>query len=132
MPDRRLSPWIVIDGYCAAIVLEGDDPGDPLKRLAFIEKTPRVQVPAPGIYADDDGRTTNALRGEWRGAEYWWIYGPRGTGGTCWAADSGDVAPHGGAGCNHYGFDPESRAWCERRLRELGYQWPEMTAKETA
>jgi hypothetical protein len=128
MPDRRLSAWIVIDGYCATIVLDGDDPGDPLKRLAFIEKTPRVQVPGPGIYADDDGRIVKALKGDWGGVDYWWIYGPKGNGGGCLSADGEDI-PHSGA-CNHYGFDPESRAWCERRLMELGYQWPDMTAKE--
>lgn len=116
MSERRLSKWIVIDGYCATLVLEGGDSEDPLQRRAFIEKTPRVQVPGPGTYLDDDGRAVNALRGEWNGVEYWWIYGPKGHGGSCYSDT------HGGPNCNHYGFDPESRAWCERRLVELGYK----------
>ena len=121
MSERRLSKWIVIDGYCAALVLEGDDYNDPLQRRAFIEKTPRVQVPGPGVYADDDGETVKALRAEWNGVEYWWIYGPKGYGGSC-QSDDGKYVPHGGPGCRHYGFNPEARAWCERRLIELGYK----------
>lgn len=38
----KLSPWLVIDGYCATRVFLDTDPSIVKNRVAFIEKTPRV------------------------------------------------------------------------------------------
>lgn len=102
----KVGPWVVIDGYCAAAVLIGDDPLDADKRVAFIEKTPRIRVPTLGDYVDFTGqcwRAAVSLNGQF------WLYGPRGRG--------GDSATE--AGVN--GFYPPSREWCQRMLQQLGY-----------
>jgi hypothetical protein len=39
-----LSPWIVVDGYCATRAVAGTDPSIVANRRAFIEKTPRVLI----------------------------------------------------------------------------------------
>jgi hypothetical protein len=44
LPGKRLSPWIIVDGYCATRVIEGTDPSVVGNRVAFIEKTPRVCI----------------------------------------------------------------------------------------
>jgi len=48
----KLTDWIIIDGYCAARVLEGTDSSKVENRVAFIEKTPRIRV-APFTEIDD-------------------------------------------------------------------------------
>ena len=53
----KVSPWIVVQGYCATRVIEGTDPSRVENRVAFIEKSPRILV---------NGN---------------WIYGPKGCGG---------------------------------------------------
>lgn len=90
MNKKILSKWIVVDDFCATRVLEGTDPSDEKNRIAFIEKTPRVQV-----YPEE------------------WLTGPKGTGGA-WNEDHQDLG--------QYGFDQESRDWCDSQLIELGYE----------
>lgn len=68
---RVAGPWLP-DEHAAYRECNG-------KRVAFIEKTPRV--------LNDNGE---------------WEYGPKGCGQLC-------------------GKDPDSRAWCDAKLRELGY-----------
>lgn len=99
-----VGPWTVIDGYCAARTLEGGDPEDPDQRVAFIEKTPRVQVRDAGVY---DGRETVDCGGQL------WVYGPRGRGGGNPEQDQ------------TYGFYPKARAWCDKMLIALGYEVPD-------
>jgi hypothetical protein len=40
----KVSPWIVVDDYCAARIIEGGHIDKVEDRVAFIEKTPRVRV----------------------------------------------------------------------------------------
>lgn len=54
----KVSPWVVIEGYCATRVIQGGNPFHVEDRVAFIEKSPRVLV---------DGE---------------WLYGPKGAGGS--------------------------------------------------
>ena len=44
LSGKRLSPWLVVDEYCATRVIEGTDPSIVGNRVAFIEKTPRVLI----------------------------------------------------------------------------------------
>lgn len=64
------------------------------QRVAFIEKTPRILIqPKEGNMSEI------------------WHYGPRGSGG-----------PDGHIPENQlYGFDPDSRAWCDKMLQNMGY-----------
>jgi len=93
----RVSPWIVVDDYCAMRVIEGTD-GDQLRnRVAFIEKSPRVRI--------------HQTAGE-PNAQGDWLYGPKGSGGH-----DGHIPENG-----LYGFDQRSRDWCDSMLMLLGYQ----------
>lgn len=94
-----LSPWIT-DGHCAFRHIYGTDPDKVCNRVAFIEKTPRVR-----------DRSWNALDSD-RQDHLNWISGPKGTG--C----SSDEDPEEKQA---YGFDPESRNWCDKQLAEFGY-----------
>jgi hypothetical protein len=58
LAGRTLSPWIVIEGFCATRVIAGTDPAVVGNRVAFIEKTPRVCINGT------------------------WINGPKGAGGS--------------------------------------------------
>jgi hypothetical protein len=94
---RELTPWIA-EEHCAMRVLRGKDPAVIANRVAFIEKTPRVRIAhadEPWSYSNDSSK--------------WW-QGPKGSGG------SGNAERE-----QTYGFDPESRAWCDEQLVALGY-----------
>ncbi len=96
MNPIKLSPWIIIDGYCATRVIEGTDSNVIANRIAFIEKTPRVRTGPFPEKRDDD----------WRN----WKEGPKGSGGGEPAVDL------------TYGFYPPSRRWCDAELVKMGYQ----------
>lgn len=93
----KLSDWIVIDGYCATRIIEGTDENLVENRMAFIEKTPSVRL-SP-FKEDDDFEN--------------WEQGDKGSGGAY--TDNHEKL-------GQYGFDTESRAWCDNRLKELGYE----------
>lgn len=88
----ELSDWIVIDDYCATRVIKGSDPDIESNRIAFIEKTPRIRI------ANSDDRKG-------------WFYGHGGSGGSNGHIPENEI----------YGFDPESRQWCDEHLKLLGY-----------
>lgn len=91
----KLSPWIIVDGYCATRVIAGSNPSKIENRIAFIEKSPRVRLAAFSEERDQDN----------------WLYGSKGSGGE-----------NGNNPVNQlYGFYPPSRAWCDEKLLELGY-----------
>jgi hypothetical protein len=106
----RLSAWITIHDYCATRVIEGTDPNQIENRVAFIEKTPRVRIRA------EDHQLLEDLPDFQEGNIYLspertqWYSGPKGSGGS---DPEGDQC---------YGFDPESREWCEGVLLHLGYE----------
>lgn len=101
MFTKKVSPWVIVDGYAAARHLVGADPNDIRSRVALIEKSPRVRI------RDASHRE---MRGHYEdGSEYikyrWeehldWCYGYK-----------GDDA-----------FDEESRKWCDNMLIALGYE----------
>ena len=93
----RLSPWTSLDGYSAMRFVEETDPEYVANRVAFIEKTARIRI-APFTTIPHDSRN--------------WKEGHRGS--SC----SGD---RDASVVMAYGFDPESRAWCDRELVALGY-----------
>ena len=41
---ESLSPWVLVDGYCAMRYKVGEDPNTYGNRVAFIEKTARVRL----------------------------------------------------------------------------------------
>lgn len=93
-----LSPWTSLDGYSAMRFVEGTNPNEIKNRFAMIEKTPRVRI-APFEHNPN--------------ADHWnWKQGPKGSGCSCDEDASVVMA---------YGFDPESREWCDRELAALGY-----------
>ena len=98
MKGTKLSGWIVIDGYCATRVVEGTDSDIVANRVAFIEKTPRVRNAPFTNFDEEQGK---------------WPQGPKGEGGN----DENDSHENQG----NYGFDPESREWCDKELKKLGY-----------
>lgn len=103
MRDRgKLSGWIVVEGHCAMRILEGGNPAQLASRVAFIEKTPRVRV-----RPFTDGETDH------KG----WRCGPKGSGGT-------DAEANG-----YYGFDMDSRAWCDAELLAMGYDVPDPVSR---
>lgn len=106
---RQITEWIE-DGHCALRAFVGTDPSKIENRVAFIEKTPRVRIRPH--YMGDNGH----------GQRQWedflnWAQGPKGAGG-------GDPKKDG-----TYGFDVESRAWCDRMLVALGYELPSSLAQ---
>lgn len=111
--ERNISAitgWID-DEHCA-YRLFSPEPDASANRIAFIEKTPRVQVPIHRVVIDDAGIGSVGLNDEWRqlykdSQGCWWLYGPKGTGGL-WSADS-----------ETYGQCPESRAWCDEVIHAL-------------
>jgi hypothetical protein len=96
----KVSDWIVVDGHCATRIIEGGDVDNVADRVAFIEKTPRFRVGVMGL--EDDWKDCNN-----------WEYGPKGDGGS-WDENHEKLG--------QYGFDPDSREWCDNRLKELGYE----------
>lgn len=99
MANLNLSPWIVVNNYCATRVIAGTDFRLIENRVAFIEKTPRIRVRPYSNRAED-----------WKN----WKQGDKGCGG-------------GNARLNKtYGFDPESRKWCDQELTALGYVLPDL------
>ncbi len=105
---HKLSPWIVLPGdYCAFRTLADADPLDVTKRVAFIEKTPRVRVFASD-YAWQSKDSIHAANVADRDA---WLYGPKGSGGS-----DGHLPER-----QLYGYDPRSREWADALLRALGY-----------
>jgi len=97
-----VGPWVVVDDFCACRSLKGADPEDVAMRVAFIEKVPRVRVNT--VLAKGD-----RWRRGWSDSDYKnWVQGYRGdTGGD----PETDLT---------YGFDPNSRDWCDEMLRQLG------------
>lgn len=95
----KVSDWIVVDGYCATRIVAGGNVENVADRVAFIEKTPRVRV---GPMKDNDWTDCNN-----------WKYGDKGEGGS-WDEDHEMLG--------QYGFDPDSRYWCDNELKKLGYQ----------
>jgi hypothetical protein len=93
----KVSGWIVVDGYCAARILEGGDIDNDADRVAFIEKTPRVRT-AP--YSTEEAEQNK------------WPQGEKGRGGCDGENPSNEL----------YGFYPPSRKWCDRQLRKMGYE----------
>lgn len=92
----KLSPWIIVEGYCATRVPVGTDPNLIENRVAFIEKTPRVRIANyEGNFLDD-----------WKN----WAQGPKGSGG---GDPEKDLT---------YGFYPPSRQWCDEELKKMGYE----------
>lgn len=108
----KTSPWLVHEGYCAMRIIEGGDPADISHRVAFIEKTPRVRIRDDCIgcrYVTGHGGNRQDADRQW--PEFLnWTEGPKGDGG-----------PGNPETQLLYGFDPESRAWCDRVLVALGY-----------
>ncbi len=96
MKEIKLSPWIVVDGYCATRIIEGTDFEKIENRVAFIEKTPRVRV------------SEFTTQDDWKN----WSQGPKGSGG---ASDEDHEA------LGQYGFDSKSREWCDSELIKMGY-----------
>lgn len=94
---KKVSDWIVVDGYCATKIVEGGDVNNIADRVAFIEKTPRVRS-AP--FSDH-----NAEQGKWP-------QGPKGCGGADGSNPDNEL----------YGFYPPSRKWCDAELIKMGYQ----------
>jgi len=95
----KTSPWIVIEDYCACRIIEGGDKNNVAHRIAFIEKSPRIRIKEATLPFNllDDCRN--------------WRCGPKGRGGC------GDCEAQG-----LYGFDPDSRQWCDEELVKLGYE----------
>lgn len=60
----RLSPWIVVEEFCATRVLEGTDPNDFQNRRAFIEKTPRVLISGEWVQGPKGGGGGDPRRDE--------------------------------------------------------------------
>lgn len=94
----KLSNWIVVDGYCAARIIEGGDIDAVADRVAFIEKSPRVRT-APYSTFWADGKK--------------WEVGPKGCGGNI--EENGETI---------YGYYQPSRDWCDEQLIEMGYELP--------
>lgn len=94
----NVSEWIVVDGYCAARIVEGGDINNVADRVAFIEKTPRVRTDVFAGYAEEQGK---------------WLQGPKGSGGNL--ETDGETI---------YGFYQPSRDWCDEQLKEMGYHLP--------
>jgi hypothetical protein len=92
---KTLTPWIDdYDDGCAYRLLKGKE-DKPCYRMAFIEKTPRIKLPANtyavSIDETDIGATTAKVNA--------WVSGRKGSGPD----------------------DEESREWCDSMLRLLGY-----------
>lgn len=98
---NKLSEWIVVDDYCATRVYLGTDPSNPINRVAFIEKTPRVRMTE---FIDDNKERHN------------WFSGPKGSGGS--GGSEGHIPEN-----ELYGFYPKSREWCDETLKNLGYDF---------
>lgn len=98
MIKLNLSPWIVVNDHCATRVLAGTDFRLIENRVAFIEKTARIRV-LPYTNTKD-----------WNN----WKGGHKGMGGGNARLDK------------TYGFDPESRKWCDQELLALGYVLPDL------
>jgi hypothetical protein len=94
----KTSDWIAVDGYCAMKIIHGGDPENIADRVAFIEKTPRVRV------APFDGKPGSCLETPDN-----WKQGPKGDSG-------GDPEKD-----QTYGYDPDSRKWCDAELSAMGY-----------
>ncbi len=90
----KISPWLVVDGYCATRIVEGGDVENVLDRVAFIEKTPRIRM---GTFEPDHKN---------------WKSGPKGCGGSEGCDPNAEL----------YGFYLPSREWCDRELALLGYE----------
>ncbi len=97
MKGIKLSSWIVVESHCATRIIDGTDPDVVANRVAFIEKTPRVRIAPFTTFEEEQGK---------------WTQGPKGTGGP-FDDNHEDLG--------QYGFNPESRAWCDNELKTLGY-----------
>lgn len=95
----KVSSWIVVDGYCAARVIDGGDIDNVADRVAFIEKTPRVRTAPFSSWGEEQGK---------------WQQGPKGRGGS-----DGHIPEK-----ERYGFYPDAREWCDAQLTKMGYQVP--------
>lgn len=95
--NNNLSEWIVVHDYCATRVYEGTDFNDPINRVAFIEKTPRIRLTP---YINDKKEYTN------------WFHGNKGNSGA-----DGHIPEN-----QLYGYDPDSREFCDWLLERIGYK----------
>lgn len=100
MFTKKVSPWIIVDGYAAARHLAGADPNDIRSRVALIEKSPRVRIRDAShreMRVHEVGREYIKYRWE---EHLDWCYGTRG----------------------EDAFDEDSRQWCDAMLKLLGYE----------
>jgi len=100
--EVELTPWIVVDDYCACRCIKNTDTSLPKNRVAFIEKHPRVRVlPFDG---EDENSCIESNQN--------WFCGTRGRGGSDGENPENEL----------YGFYPGSREWCDQMLVKLGYK----------
>lgn len=97
MKFDNLSEWMVIDGYCATRVIRDGDVNNINDRVAFIEKTPRVRI-----------------------SKY--KYGVELSEGAGCRGQETDAWLSGDKGSSEYGFDENSREWCDNMLVLLGWK----------
>ena len=90
----ELSPWIIVEDYCATRVIKGTDENQVKNRVAFIEKSGRVRTQS---FTDDDTDNKN------------WKSVCGGSGGSYPKEDE------------HYGYDTETRRKVDMELVKLGY-----------
>lgn len=100
--NKKITPWIVkADDFYAFRHIVGADPEDISKRVALIEKSPRVRIREGFLRLSANTRedgTTYVVEGWPEHLD--WCYGTRGD-----------------------GFDdPDSIEWCNNMLRALGYE----------
>jgi hypothetical protein len=93
---KKVSPWIIVDGYCATRIIEGGNVDNIADRIAFIEKTPRVRIREYSLGCDS-----------WNGGE------------RCWAEHL-DWCSNRDLSSN--AFDEDARKWCDGMLVALGYE----------
>jgi hypothetical protein len=93
----KVSNWIVVEGYCAARIIDGGDINNIADRVAFIERTPRVRTAPFSTYDEEQGK---------------WHQGPKGCGGSDGEKPENEL----------YGYYPPSRKWCDDQLRKMGYR----------
>ncbi len=97
MEFKQLSDWIIINENCATRIKLGGDADNVADRIAFIEKTPRVRISSNRYGVEIDGGW-GGVRGLFTDA---WLSGEKGS---------------------DYGFDINSRKWCDDILVLLGWE----------
>jgi len=90
----ELSDWIIVDGYCATRIVKGTDVNHVKNRIAVIIKSGRIRV-SPYVNYHYDYKNWQSVCG--------------GSGGSNAKEE----------GC--YGYDLETRAKVDNKLKEMGY-----------